>query len=60
MCTPTCSHTHFSVPSRRLRPIAVNAYVLVLVVDPVSAEGMAFADLILQMWQGMYPLRMGG
>eukprot|EP00967_Tisochrysis_lutea_P032855 scaffold38900_cov22-Tisochrysis_lutea.AAC.1 len=26
---------------------------------PISPEGMAFADLILQMWQEMYPLRMG-
>mmetsp|Transcript_15299 Transcript_15299/g.41363 ORF Transcript_15299/g.41363 Transcript_15299/m.41363 type:complete len:1550 (+) Transcript_15299:445-5094(+) len=43
----------------RLRPIAINAYVFVLVVDPISPEGMAFADLILQMWQEMYPLRMG-
>ncbi|KAF5843740.1 hypothetical protein DUNSADRAFT_8256 [Dunaliella salina] len=43
----------------RLRPMAINAYVFVLVIDPISPEGMAFVDLILQMWQEMYPLRMG-
>ena len=39
--------------------MAVNAYAFVLAVDPASPEGMAFSDILLQMWQEMYPLRMG-
>lgn len=55
MHTHTLTHMHI----HRLRPIAVNAYVFILVINPASINGMIFSDIILQMWEGMFPLRMG-
>ena len=43
----------------RLQPFALNIYMLVLVVNPVSPEAAQLVDVLLQMWQGMYPLKMG-
>jgi hypothetical protein len=43
----------------RLRPLAVNAFTLVLVVDPTSAEGLILIDMLYQMWKEYYPIRIG-
>lgn len=51
-----CQCTHFAP---RIMPIAANAYVLVLVVDLASPGGMVLSEMVMQMWQGYYPIRMG-
>jgi hypothetical protein len=39
--------------------LAVNAFTLVLVVDPTSAEGLILIDMLYQMWREYYPIRIG-
>jgi len=43
----------------RIQPIAVNAYVLVLVVDLACPEAAVLSETLMQMWQAYYPVRMG-
>ncbi len=44
---------------RRIRPLAVNVFNLVLVLDPTSAEGLLMCDTLYSMWQEYYPIRIG-
>jgi len=39
--------------------MAVNAYVLVVVTDPCSEDGMLLSQQLLTMWQQQYPVRIG-
>lgn len=61
---PVCfhvSHTiHTYLPhARRLRPLAVNVFTLVAVVDPLSPNGLALAPILYKMYSDYLPVRLG-